>query len=73
MTRGPNQRKELRRALFLADLGLLLALFIVLFALYRNWVKPVEPPPSPTPQDAAETVPNRAFGNLLYEEGVCRL
>ena len=53
MIRGPNQRKELRRALFLADLGLLLALFIVLFALYRNWVKPVEPP-SPTVQTGVE-------------------
>ena len=56
MTRGPNQRKELRRALFLADLGLLLALFIVLFALYRNWVKPVEAPGEP----AQETVEERA-------------
>lgn len=35
-----NKKQEWRRAMFLADLGLILALLIVLYALSKHWVEP---------------------------------
>ena len=35
-----DKRKEIKRAMLLADLGLILALLIVLYALSQRWVEP---------------------------------